>query len=110
MQPLRVVFNNTIGAADVLAAAKVLKRSAPNVFFNPDQTKAEAQLAFEERNRRRIKRRERDNQQKSDTTTNATHTSNASRTNLGTTVTATLVMDNSDVITDPPEASPPFSL
>lgn len=59
-QPLLVAFNNTIGAADVLASTGSLRRSAPTVFINADQTRAEAQLAYEERVRRRERRLRRD--------------------------------------------------
>lgn len=58
-QPLLVVFNNTMGAADVLASTGDLRRSAPSVFINADLTRAEAQLAYEERARRRERRQQR---------------------------------------------------
>lgn len=52
-QPLLVVFNSSIAAADVLASAKELKDITPRVYLNPDMTKAEAQKAYEEREKRR---------------------------------------------------------
>lgn len=71
-QPLLVVFNNTISAADVLACSSDLRRSAPNVFLNPDLTRAEAQLAYEERTKKRERRRKRDENQQN----NESHSSN----------------------------------
>lgn len=49
IQPLLVTFNSTIAAADVLACSSSLRSTAPTVFINPDLTRAEAQLAYEER-------------------------------------------------------------
>jgi hypothetical protein len=41
IQPLLVVFSSTISAADVLACSSGLRRSSPNVYLNPNLTRAD---------------------------------------------------------------------
>ena len=57
IRPLRVTFESSIGAADVLECANELRGKTPTIYINPDLTKAEAQVAFEQRERRRARHR-----------------------------------------------------
>ena len=61
IQPLLVVFESTLGAADVLASSANLNQTCPGVFINPDLTKAEAQVAYQMREQRRQRRRQLNN-------------------------------------------------
>lgn len=89
IQPLQIVFSSTVAAADVLASSSELRRKAPGVFINPDLTPAEAQLAYEERNRRRERRQKQ--QQNNDQLKNENET--VPSTGLALSINGTTVVD-----------------
>ena len=55
-------MNSSIGAADLLASAKELRKSSSKVYLNPDLTPAEAQAAYELRAQRREKKQQQQQQ------------------------------------------------